>query len=191
MRPYKDVLAIGSLLEHCRTPLTSLDSPAVISGTNHIIDLRKLESVLSSVDREQLSEHRRKLNELYQEVKLEEEPGKGISFQSALVLLARYELIDEREALTYVIAIHSSGYGCQLIPDGKCAGLRNGRSGDAGKNRSLSCVGIAESRHRSALDSTKFAVILGNYEHCRAVLSGFVCRRRFQAARKQKQTVVL
>jgi hypothetical protein len=74
-----------------------------ISGTHRTIDVRKLEIALADVDREALSERRRRLNELYQEAKLEEEPGKGLSFQSTLLLLGRYMLIDEREALTYVV----------------------------------------------------------------------------------------
>jgi hypothetical protein len=46
------------------------------------------------------------MNELYQEAKLEEEPGKGLSFESTLMLLARYALIDESEALTCVSALY-------------------------------------------------------------------------------------
>lgn len=103
-RPYTNDLSLRRLIDRCEVSSTIVGSPTIISGARHTIDVRKLESVLLDADRETLSERRRRMNELYQEAKVEEEPGKGICFQSTLLLLARYMLIDEREALTCVMS---------------------------------------------------------------------------------------
>ncbi|KAJ9094907.1 hypothetical protein QFC19_007763 [Naganishia cerealis] len=97
--PYKGDLSLQSLLSQCQiSPTDSLDN-SIIAGKHRAIDVKKLGVALSNIDRESLSARRRNFNELYQEAKLEEEPGKGLSFQTALLLLARYQLIDESEAL--------------------------------------------------------------------------------------------
>lgn len=103
-------MSFARLIDRCSASRSFGDSATVISGTRHTIDLRKLQTALLEVDREALSERRRRLNELYQEAKLDEEPSKGVGFQSVLLLLARYVLIDEREALTYVISRPSLAY---------------------------------------------------------------------------------
>jgi hypothetical protein len=141
--PYKNDLSLRRLVDQCEVSSTIVGSPTIISGARHTIDVRKLESVLLDADRETLSERRRRMNELYQEAKLEEEPGKGICFQSTLLLLARYMLIDEREALTCVMSypLYVSLYVTDPVKI--CTGLMNGKSGEGGKRRSFCCVGLA------------------------------------------------
>ena len=77
------------------------DKPA--SGYNHGLDLRKLARAIQSIDGPSIRKRRAIYNRLYHEALVFQERGKGISFTNMLFMLAHYKLIDDREALVYVI----------------------------------------------------------------------------------------
>lgn len=85
----------------CETSSAIASDNPMVSGKYRTIDVAKLNLILNDVDRESLAKRRRNFNRVYQEAKLERvEPGKGLSFRRALLLLAHYQLIDEDEALS-------------------------------------------------------------------------------------------
>lgn len=134
-------MALHRLIDRCEISSANPAGATAISGKHRAIDVRKLETALLDLNREALSERRHKMNELYQEAKLEEDPGKGISFQTTLLLLGRYMLNDEREALTYVTSRIPFRQGViSLTREHVSTGPRNGLSDGEGKVRSLSCV---------------------------------------------------
>lgn len=93
-------MSLKSLLNRCQTSSTSALDTTIVTGKYHTLDVAQLRHALSNVDREFLAVRRRRFNQICQEAKLDEEPGKGLSFQRTLLLLAHYQLIDENEALS-------------------------------------------------------------------------------------------
>lgn len=75
------------------------NSKDVIRGTQHAIDLRKVQHKISDIDFNQVRTRRRAYARLYYEAKMSEEPGRGISFTNMLLMLAHYKLIDDEKAL--------------------------------------------------------------------------------------------
>jgi hypothetical protein len=71
----------------------------VAVGTRRAVDIRQVEAQLDRIDYQQVRERRRLYSRLYNEARLSEEPGKGISFNAMLVLLAHYKLIEDENAL--------------------------------------------------------------------------------------------
>jgi hypothetical protein len=64
------------------------------------LDLRKLAKNLSTINSEEIWRRRKVYNRLYWEARLLSQGDvKGISFQSMLILLSHYKLIDDEKAL--------------------------------------------------------------------------------------------
>lgn len=67
------------------------------------VDINRLNRVLNSLDFSQSRKRRELYNRLFQEALIIQEPGRGISFTNMLLLLAHYKIIDDENALKYVI----------------------------------------------------------------------------------------
>lgn len=63
------------------------------------LDLVALEHHLNQIDYHDVARRKKRFNRLYQEALLTEEPGRGISFTSMLLLLAHYKLMEPERAL--------------------------------------------------------------------------------------------
>lgn len=74
--------------------------PRVVEG----VDLYKLNRSLAGIDNASIRKRRTLYSKVYHEAMISQEPGKGISFTGMLVLLAHHKLIDDREALVYVLS---------------------------------------------------------------------------------------
>jgi hypothetical protein len=85
------------------------------------LDLRKMEKALDAIDHAEIRRRRNQYDRLHFEAILASERDKGISFTEMLLLLARYKIIKEDEALRYVFMIISR----DLSTDGRIVGSRN------------------------------------------------------------------
>jgi hypothetical protein len=65
--------------------------------------LGKLDDILSRIDFDVIRDRRQIYNHLYWEVRVTDDNGKGISFTSMHLLLCHYKLIDDEQALKYVL----------------------------------------------------------------------------------------
>ena len=71
----------------------------VVTGAKRAVDVRKVEHIISQIDYHQVRERRQLFARLHHEARLSEEPGRGISFTSMLMMLAHNKLIDDEKAL--------------------------------------------------------------------------------------------
>ena len=66
------------------------------------LDVGKLESLLNGIDYLTIRKRRAVYSRLYHEAIICHQPGRGLSFNDMLVLLAHHKLIVDGEALMYV-----------------------------------------------------------------------------------------
>ena len=66
------------------------------------VNLRLLNSTLSTIDYAAIRRRRKLFSRLYHEAIVTHQHGKGISFTEMLLLLAHHKLIDDKEALMSV-----------------------------------------------------------------------------------------
>jgi hypothetical protein len=71
----------------------------VVTGVKRAVDVRKVMSQIDQIDRKQVQQRRQLFTRLYNEARISEEPGRGISFTAMLVMLAHHKLIDDEKAL--------------------------------------------------------------------------------------------
>ncbi|KAG6861044.1 hypothetical protein C0995_004545 [Termitomyces sp. Mi166 len=89
---------IPNIVKHCRESADSEMnwSSRIVAG----VDMGKLEAVLSGIDYEAIRKRRAVYNRLYHEASsISHRPGRGISFNDMLILLAHHKLIVDGEAL--------------------------------------------------------------------------------------------
>ena len=100
MKIHPGEYSIPNIVNHCRGSADSEMnwSPRIVAG----IDVGKLEAVLSGLDYEAIRKRRAVYSRLYHEASISHEPGRGISFNDMLILLAHHKLIVDGEALVYV-----------------------------------------------------------------------------------------
>lgn len=92
---------------------TWMSSQKVVDG----IDTMKLSKVLSGIDSVKIRKRRMLYSRVYHEAMISQEPGKGISFTNMLLMLAHHKLIDDREALVYVMAFRVEKFTDVVISD--------------------------------------------------------------------------
>lgn len=71
------------------------------------LDLTLLSKRLEQIDYDQVAKRKALYAHLYHEATITEEPGRGISFTNMLILLSHYKLMQDSNALQYVL----SGFG--------------------------------------------------------------------------------
>ncbi|KAG5336000.1 hypothetical protein C0989_012339 [Termitomyces sp. Mn162] len=94
---YPSEYSIPNIVNYCRE---SADpeinwSSRIVAG----VDMGRLEAVLSGLDHEAIRKRRTVYSRLYHEASISHEPGRGISFNDMLILLAHHKLIVDGEAL--------------------------------------------------------------------------------------------
>ncbi|WVQ72778.1 hypothetical protein IAR50_002338 [Cryptococcus sp. DSM 104548] len=101
VRPYPFDFSIPAIVQRSTTNSTenASNQKFVVQGVKHAVDVRRVAQQISQIDYRQVRERRHIYTKLYNEARISEEPGKGISFTAMLVLLAHYKLIDDEQAL--------------------------------------------------------------------------------------------
>lgn len=71
-----------------------------------MVDLKRLQAVLRTIDADELQVRKRKKNFLHHEalLKAHEDPKNRIAFRDLLLLVIRYCLVDDEKALSYAVA---------------------------------------------------------------------------------------
>ena len=77
----------------------------VATGVKQAVDVRRVESLLHQIDYDKVRKRRQTFARLFNEARISEEPGRGISFTAMLMMIAHYTLIDDEKALQYVCTI--------------------------------------------------------------------------------------
>lgn len=90
---YDDEHSVHSILEDCRTDLTS--GPGIVDG----VDIEALNRRLAQIPIHKIRRQRHIYNLFYEEVVVTADKELGISFTSVLLILAHYKIIDDTKAL--------------------------------------------------------------------------------------------
>jgi hypothetical protein len=94
---YPTEYSIPNIMKTCEQSSHS-NSAWVVHG----LDLGKLESLLNGIDYPTIRKRKAIYSRLYHEAIISHQPGRGISFNDMLLLLAHHKLIIDGEALMYV-----------------------------------------------------------------------------------------
>ena len=97
MRIYDGDFTVRSILEDCHIqPGDPLNSHRrVVDG----IDLDKLAERLSAIPVDEIRRRRTRMNIFYQEILQTADPDRGISFNSCLMIIAHYNVINDTKSL--------------------------------------------------------------------------------------------
>ncbi|KAK4687032.1 voltage-dependent calcium channel, partial [Tremellales sp. Uapishka_1] len=76
------------------------------AGVKRTVDVRRVEFQIRQIDYKLVRQRRQQFARLYNEARISEEPGKGISFTSMLMMLSHYKLIDDEKALQLDDLLH-------------------------------------------------------------------------------------
>ncbi|KAL7418234.1 Ion transport protein-domain-containing protein [Mrakia frigida] len=99
VRPYPREVSLANLLK-LASPEAGDDSPSIVHGSSHSVDVRKLSKALDLVNIPEIRRRRHLYNRIYHEASISDEGGgKGISFTSMLLLISHYRLINDDDAL--------------------------------------------------------------------------------------------
>jgi hypothetical protein len=71
----------------------------VVTGVKRAVDIRRIEELISRIDYNKVRQRRQAFARLYNEARISDDAGKGISFTAMLVMLAQHKLIDDEKAL--------------------------------------------------------------------------------------------
>lgn len=96
MRIYDGDHTVGSILEECAVDTRGAETPA---GVVHGINLARLNQRLRTIDVGDVRRRRARLELFSREVLQTEDPDRGISFTSCLMILAHYNIINDSKSL--------------------------------------------------------------------------------------------
>ena len=101
MRIYDGDFSVHSLIEDCKlAPKRSSALP--LDGTSSApveIDLGKLNRRLAELPVDEIRARRMRMNQFYEEVMVSADPDRGIEFNTLLMIIAHYKIIDDSKAL--------------------------------------------------------------------------------------------
>ena len=95
MRIYDGEHSVNQILEACRVETRGDDTPGVMQGIN----IAALNKAISTINVTEIRRRRQRLNIFSQEVLVSAHPDRGVSFQSCLMILAHYKVINDSKAL--------------------------------------------------------------------------------------------
>ena len=104
MRIYDGDFTVSNILADC-TSKPHRAGPLPFDGprdTAPQIDLAKLNERLAEIPVDEIRRRRRRMNTFYEEVLVSADPDRGIEFNSLLMILAHYKVINDNKSLRYV-----------------------------------------------------------------------------------------
>ncbi|KAI9839940.1 MAG: hypothetical protein M1819_000132 [Sarea resinae] len=96
MRIYDGEFTVGSILEECRIPRRNSE---VRPGAADDVDLEKLRQKLAQIPVQEIRARRRVLALFYEEIMFSADPERGISFNSILMIMIHYRVINDSKSL--------------------------------------------------------------------------------------------
>ena len=100
MRIYDDDFTIGRIMDRWRTDEWSTAFSARRSKSEKL-DLDRLQQILAEIPVEEIRRRRMRMNMFYEEVLVSADPDRGISFNTLLMILAHYKVINDNKSLRY------------------------------------------------------------------------------------------
>ena len=96
MRIYDGDFTVSRILEDCTaTRRESLTNSRVVDG----VDLDKLNERIKEIPVAEIRARRARMNIFYEEMLVSADPDRGISFNSCLMVLAHYNVINDSKSL--------------------------------------------------------------------------------------------
>lgn len=102
MRIYDGDFSVRRLIEDCSVAKRISSLPVDGTSTPPEIDIRKLNARLAELPISEIRRRRQRMNIFYEEVLVSADPDRGISFNSLLMILAHYKVINDNKSLRYV-----------------------------------------------------------------------------------------
>lgn len=99
MKVYDDEFTIKRLVEDCKTSTSKASSQSDAKDDPYEIDLQKLRQRLAQLPVAEIRQRRKRMNIFYEEVLVSADPDRGISFNSLLMTLAHYKVINDNKSL--------------------------------------------------------------------------------------------
>ncbi|KAJ9647844.1 calcium channel protein [Coniosporium tulheliwenetii] len=99
MRIYDGDFSVRRLIEDCSVAKRISSLPVDGTSTPPEIDIRKLNARLAELPISEIRRRRQRMNIFYEEVLVSADPDRGISFNSLLMILAHYKVINDNKSL--------------------------------------------------------------------------------------------
>ncbi|KAB8339248.1 hypothetical protein FH972_022182 [Carpinus fangiana] len=100
MRIHSGEHTVGGLIEQCRIDKRSSYAVSTLRQKDEYdIDIKKLNACLRTLPVKEIQHRRTRMNIFYEEVMISADPDRGISFNSLLMILAHYKVINDNKSL--------------------------------------------------------------------------------------------
>ncbi|KAF1814240.1 hypothetical protein P152DRAFT_480452 [Eremomyces bilateralis CBS 781.70] len=99
MRIYDGDFTVRRLIEDCRLPARQSVLPVDDPQERPEMDLKKLNARLAELPVQEIRRRRDRMNKFYEEVLVSSDPDRGIGFNSLLMILAHYKVINDNKSL--------------------------------------------------------------------------------------------
>lgn len=99
MRIYDDEYSVHRIMEDCKKTRRQSELPVEESRKGVEIDIHKLNAKLARMPHARVQERKRRLNVFYEEVLHSQNADSGISFNTLLMILAHYKIINDNKSL--------------------------------------------------------------------------------------------
>jgi hypothetical protein len=99
MRIYDGDFTVRRLIEDCSTAKRQSGLPVEGHDPAPEIDLEKLNRRLAELPQAEIRRRRARMNTFYEEVLVSSDPDKGIAFNTLLMILAHYKVINDNKSL--------------------------------------------------------------------------------------------
>ena len=91
--------SVNRILENCKVESRGFGKDTPQPGVVHGIDLAELNRQLRMIDVDDIRRRRRRMETFYQEIMVSAHSPRGVNFTSCLMILAHYNVIDDKKAL--------------------------------------------------------------------------------------------
>ena len=98
MRIYEGDFTVGRIIDRCRAD-ERFSAFSDYQSRPKSLDLRKLQRVLAEAPVDDIKIRRMQMNMFYEEVLVSADPDRGISFNTLLMILAHYKVINDNKSL--------------------------------------------------------------------------------------------
>jgi hypothetical protein len=102
MRIYDGDFTVARLIEDCSRPRRQSGLPVEGQIEPREIDINKLNARLAELPIREIRLRRARMNKFYEEVLVSSDHDRGISFNSLLMILAHYNVINDNKSLRFV-----------------------------------------------------------------------------------------
>ena len=101
MRIYDGDFTVRRLIEECSASKRLSELPVSRHERSSEIDVEKLNARLAELPVGEIRRRRQRMNTFYEEVLVSSDPDRGIAFNSLLMILAHYKVINDNKSLRY------------------------------------------------------------------------------------------